>query len=78
MEFPSHNNGIPERFWKNRQFKQKLLFSCLGERGNRRGTPAVTESNIRPFKNYGIGLNELDIIVVTIVCTSIQESCRIS
>jgi hypothetical protein len=38
----------------------------------------VTESNIRSFKNYGFGLNELDIIVAAIVGTNIQESRRIS
>ena len=78
VEFPSHNNGISEGFWNSRQFEQKLLFSCLSERSNRSGTPAVTESSIRSFKNYGIGLNELNIIVAAIVGTNIQESRRIS
>jgi hypothetical protein len=74
VEFPSHSKG----FWNSRQFEQKLLFSCLSERSNRSGTPAVTESNIRSFKKYGIGFNELNIIVAAIVVTNIQESRRIS
>ena len=40
--------------------------------------PAVTESNIRSFGNYGIRLNELDIIVAAIVDANIKESRRIS
>jgi hypothetical protein len=76
-EFPSHNNGILEDLWSSRQFVQKLLFSSLSEFGNRLGAPAVTEGNIRSFKNYGIGLNELDIIAAAIVGTNIQEPRRI-
>jgi hypothetical protein len=80
VEFPSHNNSILVGLWNSRQFDQKFVFGCLSEFGNRASlaeAPAVTESNIRSFKNYGTGLNELDIIVAAIVGTNIQESRRI-
>jgi len=80
VEFPSHNNSILVGLWNSRQFDQKFVFGCLSEFDNRASlarAPAVTESNIRSFKNYGIGLNELDIIVAAIVGTNIQESRRI-
>jgi len=74
VEFPSHFNGILVGLWNSRQSAQKLLFSCRSERGNKLGAPAVAESNIWSFKNFGFGINELDMVVAAIVGTNIQKS----